>query len=78
MSKIANTPLAAPAGDDPRRTFDSAIAQMQEQGERPLSQRPIFSRKLAAKRGDPATEKALTDAARALARLWKLSPASVR
>ncbi len=73
MSETANKPLRAEAVDDPRRTFESAIAQIQ-QPERPSSQTPIFDRK----RGPAAEKQALTDAARALARLWKVSPALVR
>lgn len=79
MSKITNKPLRAPAEDDPRRTFEASIAQIQPEGERPSSQRPIFDRKRLFRQGDPEAEKrVLTDAARALARLWKISPALVR
>lgn len=78
MSKTANKPLREPA-DDLRRTFENAIAQMQQRSERRLSQMPIFDRNRTPARSDTATEtQALTDAARALARLWKVSPARVR
>ena len=79
MSKIEKKSLPVVAGDDPQRRFESAIAQVQHRSKRPLSQRPIFDRARAAVQGDPATDKqALTDAARALARLWNVSPALVR
>jgi hypothetical protein len=79
MSKIANRPLQTPSADDPRRSFESAIAQIQHRGERPLSQTPIADRGRPPMPGDPGAEKqALTDAARALARLWNVSPALVR
>jgi hypothetical protein len=78
MSETAKKPPRAPAADDPRRAFDSAIAQIQHQ-KRPSSQMPIFDRKRTPTGNGPAAEKqALTDAARALARLWKVSPALVR
>jgi hypothetical protein len=78
MSETANKSLRAPAASDPRRTFDSAIAQIQQQ-ERPSSQMPIFDRRKTPTWSGPAAEKqALIDAARALARLWKVSPALVR
>jgi hypothetical protein len=78
MSETANKPIPKPA-DDPRRTFENAIARIQQRTERRLSQMPIFNRKRTPERTDPASEKqALTDAARALARLWKVSPALVR
>jgi len=78
MSETANKAVPMPA-DDPRRTFENAIAQIQQRTERRLSQMPIFDRKRTPARSEPASEKqALTDAARALARLWKVSPALVR
>ena len=79
MSKIAKNALPASTADDPRRTFESAIAQIQPSSERPVSQKPIFDRARVPMPGNPPSEKqALTDAARALARLWKVSPALVR
>jgi hypothetical protein len=78
MSETANKPTPKPT-DDPRRTFENAIARIQQRTERRLSQMPIFNRTRTPERNDPASEKqALTDAARALARLWKVSPALVR
>ncbi len=77
MSTMPTKPACAPAMNDPRRTFESAIAQIQHRGGRPLSQTPIAVH--AATPDDSALEKrAVTDAARALAQLWKVSPALVR
>ena len=79
MSTMPTKPTLAPPMADPRRTFESAIAQIQHRGGRPLSQTPIAVRKHAATPDDSALEKrAVTDAARALAQLWKVSPALVR
>lgn len=78
-SKMSPDSLPAPA-DDLRRTFATAIAEMQ-QDPRPLtpSQTPIFVRKATAVPDDSATEKrALTTAARALAQLWNISPSLIR
>jgi hypothetical protein len=64
--------------EDPRRTFESAIALMQPS--RTLAQTPIGWRRRTTTSGDVAvTEKrAVTDAARALARLWNVAPSMVR
>ena len=72
--------LPTPPEDDLRRTFATAIAQMQ-QSKRPLSrsQTPIFVRKQAIAPNRPDAEKrALTAAARALAQLWNISPTLIR
>jgi hypothetical protein len=79
ISKMSPDSIPAPA-DDLRRTFASAIAEMQ-QGPRSLtpSQTPIFVRKTTAAPDDSAAEKhALTTAARALAQLWNISPSLIR
>jgi hypothetical protein len=78
-SRMAN-PIPAPPAADLRRTFESAIAQIQ-QGAKPLSrsQTPIFVRKQAVMPKAPDAEKrALTEAARALAQLWNISPTLIR
>jgi hypothetical protein len=62
--------------NDPRRTFETAISQLQS-ARRGAAQRPIVAR--AATQADPQAEKrVLNDAAKALAQLWKLSPALIR
>ncbi len=79
VSRMANTTTARPAADL-RRTFESAIAQVQH-GAQPLcrSKMPIFVRKQAVMPTGPDAEKrALTEAARALAQLWNISPTLIR
>jgi len=69
---------AGPTADDLRRTFETAVAQIQH---KPLkaSQTPIVVRRRATPLTEPALEKqALTNAARALAQLWNISPSLVR
>ena len=79
MSTMPTKPIFAPAMNDPRGTFESAIAQIQHRGGRPLSQTPIAVRRHADTPDDSALEKrAVTDAARALAQLWKVSRALAR
>jgi hypothetical protein len=71
--------LSASEAHDLRRKFESSIAQVQPGKERSRANTPIFVRKQTAMPGDPITEKrALTDAARALAQLWNISPTLVR
>ena len=79
-SKIAVNPVPAPPADDLRRTFETAIAQVQKTGKSlSRSQTPIFVRKPAGVPDDAAAEKrALTTAARALAQLWNISPNLIR
>lgn len=80
MSKIVTRFVNASSPAELRRTFETAIAKVQHNG-KPLSsaQTPIVPRKATALRDDPAAEKqALTDAARALAQLWNISPSLVR
>jgi len=79
VSRMATTISAQPAADL-RRTFESAIAQVQ-QGAKPVSRskRPIFVRKQTVMPTGPDAEKrALTEAARALAQLWNISPTLIR
>jgi hypothetical protein len=64
--------------EDPRQAFETAMARL-ERGKAPQkpSQTPICVRPRA--KQPPVTEKQIVaDAARALARLWKVSPALVR
>ena len=79
VSKMANTSPSQPAADL-RRTFESAIAQIQP-GAKPLSRSktPIFVRNQAmTPKGPDAEKRALTEAARALAQLWNISPTLIR
>lgn len=65
---------------DPKRTFESAIAQIREGAELTPRRTPIgFRRKLTISAQPQAIEKqALTEAARALATLWRISPTELR
>jgi hypothetical protein len=77
-SKIAHTSLLG----DPKQTFESAIAQIQKSGQKGSQYRtPIGMRRRAAvatQVGQVAEKQAVTDAARALAHLWHVSPTLVR
>jgi hypothetical protein len=77
-SKIAHTSLVG----DPKQTFESAIAQIQKSGQKGSQYRsPIGMRRRAAvatQVGQVAEKQAVTDAARALAHLWHVSPTLVR
>jgi len=77
MSKMTKF-VQASSPDELRRTFETAIAKIQGPSQHPgLAQTPIVQRKQTT--GDQAVEKqALTDAARALAQLWNISPTLVR
>jgi hypothetical protein len=79
MSNIAVKPTSTPQAHDLRRTFETALAQVQN-GDAPRKRyMPIAVRKNVTLPDAQATEKrALTDAARALAQLWNISPALVR
>jgi len=79
VSRMAN-PIPAQPAADLRRTFESAIAEVQR-GAKPLSpsKTPIFVRKQAfMPKGADAEKRALTEAARALAQLWNISPTLIR
>jgi hypothetical protein len=68
-----------PAPEDSRRSFNAAMAQLQQPDRRKPSQTPIYARSRERAEGDAGVEKrALTDAAKALARLWNLSPSLIR
>jgi hypothetical protein len=80
MSNTQTKPIHASAVHDPRQTFETAIAQIQHCG-KPLnaSRIPIAVRRQTPEPGNKTTEKrALTEAARALARLWNVSPTMAR
>ncbi len=79
-SRMVIRPASAAPPDALRRTFETAIAQVQQTGKAAQpSQRPIFVRQPVAAPDDVAAEKrALTEAARALAQLWNISPTLIR
>jgi hypothetical protein len=80
MSNVTMKLKCEPSAETSKQTFETAMTQVQHGGQSTNpSQIPIAIRKRLKVRGDQATEKrALTDAARALARLWNVSPALVR
>lgn len=77
---MATKPVQLCSLDNPRAAFENALAVMHGNGDR--KPRPTIAaawRPLAPAPQEQATEKrALTDAARALAQLWKVSPHLVR
>lgn len=78
MATIATKLAGFPSPDDLRRTFETALETIQHHN-KPRSQTPIVVRKPTVATSDQVSEKrALTDAARALAHLWKISPTLVR
>jgi hypothetical protein len=79
--KMATKLLGASPRENPRQIFDSALTVLQQVRGRTHRGTPILARKLriAVTQNEQATEKrALTDAARALARLWNVAPHLVR
>ena len=77
---MSTQPTKPPATerDDPRRRFETAISQLQQEGLLSPSQQPNSTRRHAVL-SDPFSEKqALADAARALARLWNVSSVPIR
>ena len=80
MSNLSIKSITAPQAHDQRRTFETALAQIQHSGEpRSRANTSIAVRKHATLPDNQAAEKrALKDAARALAQLWNISPALVR
>ena len=78
---MATKPLGASAMENPRQIFERALSVMQKGRDRAHRGTPIAARRVPIARNgnEQATEKrALTDAARALARLWNVSPHLVR
>lgn len=66
------TKLHAAEQDDPRRTFEKAVSQLQRNELLSLSQRPICPRRHTVP-SDFSEKQSLKDAAHALARLWNVS-----
>lgn len=78
---MATKLLTASPVENPRQIFENALSAMQKGRGRAHRGTPIVARgvPIAMTENEPATEKrALTDAARALARLWNVSPHLVR
>jgi hypothetical protein len=71
MSQPAPKPANILSADDPRRIFEKAMARIQQSG-LPLrpSQTPIAARKETVGSDHATQTQALTEAARALARIW--------
>ena len=80
MSNLARKLVPVLSTDDARRAFDKAIALVEHgRHARRLAQIPIGLHRKIRDAKDPAFEKqALSEAAQALARLWKISPSLVR
>jgi hypothetical protein len=80
--QMATKPLQVSPSENPKQTFESSLALMQGgRGSAARRKAPIVARTLpiAGFRNERETEeRALTDAARALAQLWKVSPHLVR
>ena len=78
---MATKPIQPCSVENPKATFESALALMREgKGARkPVASIAVRQQPLVPRSEQQATEKrALTDAARALAQLWKVSPHLVR
>jgi hypothetical protein len=77
---MSTQPTKSPATerDDPHRTFETAICQLQQTKPLRLSQQPIFTRRDAVPTGPFSEKQALADAASALARLWNVSSVPIR
>jgi hypothetical protein len=80
MSAIATKIAPTTPMPDPKHAFESAIAQIQQGGSKlSFNRTPIGMRMKMTPPSPQVVEKqALTDAARALAALWHLSPTLVR
>ncbi len=78
---MATRPMHSSSTLNPKHAFDSALAQLhQAESASSPGRSPIARRQpIALPASDSSTEKrALTDAARALAQLWNVSPHLVR
>jgi hypothetical protein len=80
MSNLAKKFVPVLSSDDPRRAFEKAIAVVESRGHAGrLAQIPIgLHRKITAADGPALEKEALSEAAQALARLWKITPSLVR
>lgn len=76
---MATKPLQAPPDENPRKVFDSALALVHKGRDHARAVIAMRKQPIASSHSEQVTEKrALTDAARALAQLWKVSPHLVR
>ena len=78
---MATKPVGASPMENPQQIFESALRVFEKGRGRAHRGTPIVARKvrIAMTQNEQATEKrALTDAARALARLWNVAPHLVR
>jgi hypothetical protein len=78
---MATKPLGASPMENPRQVFESALSVVEKRRGRAHRRTPIVARRvpIAGNETEQTTEKrALTDAARALASLWNVSPHLVR
>jgi hypothetical protein len=76
---MATKPLQAASTTNPQQTFESALSLVQQTGPRHLRTIAARTQPIAPAHSEQQLEKrALTDAARALATLWKVSPHLVR
>lgn len=79
---MATKPVAqeAPISSNLQRTFENAVRDIYQTGAKaPSYRRPIVARpRVAAESSDNTQKKALSDAAKALAQLWKVAPNSSR
>jgi hypothetical protein len=74
---MATKPLQAASTSNPQQMFESALSVVTERGSR--SRRIAARTPIGGQQSEQQVEKrALTDAARALAALWKVSPHLVR
>jgi hypothetical protein len=74
---MATKPLQAASTSNPQQMFESALSVVTERGSR--SRRIAARTPIGGQQSEQQVEKrALTDAARALAMLWKVSPNLVR
>lgn len=76
---MATKPIQACSVENPKAAFECALAAMRQGNSERKPQAAIAARRRLAAPQQQATEKrALTDAARALAQLWNVSPHLVR
>jgi hypothetical protein len=79
MPRIATKPIDAPQAHDARQTFETALARIQQSGgAHTKSRTPIVVRRQVMPDAQAVEKRALTDAARALAQLWNISPTLIR
>lgn len=76
MSTMATNLVNTPSPEDLRKRFETAIAQIQRSGGPSDSSRTTIAFRWTVEQA--AEKRTLTDAARALAGLWKVSPRLVR